>query len=153
LLKSHSPLVDYPKLGERGAKGDKEAVITILRGAQEGDADAQLEAGVLYAKAGDFKSAADWYEQAAQQGVLNAQFNLGVMYYQGQGFDRNLHAALSWFEQAAAQGHANAAKNVIAVRAQIAVLQDEQRLYDAMGVNKVAGFANLVFARQCVDRL
>lgn len=76
--------------------------------AQRGDANAEYNLGLLYAKGQgvpqDYKQAADWYRKAADQGVPAAQFNLGVIYANGQGVDANPEEARKWFSKAADHG-------------------------------------------------
>ncbi len=80
--------------------------------AEQGDANAQYNMGLLYALGQgvpqDFKRAAEWYEKAAQQGVAAAQYNLGVIYANGQGVPQNVTEARQWFARAAEQGVAQA---------------------------------------------
>ncbi len=80
--------------------------------AEQGDANAQYNMGLLYALGQgvpqDFKRAAEWYEKAARQGVAAAQYNLGVIYANGQGVPQNVTEAREWFTRAAEQGVAQA---------------------------------------------
>lgn len=84
--------------------------------AQRGDANAQYNLGLMYAKgtgvAQDLKQAAQWYEKAAQQGVAAAQYNLGVMYANGQGVPKDMQKAADWYQKAADQGIEGAANNL-----------------------------------------
>ena len=52
--------------------------------AEQGDADAQFNLGVMYDEGDgvpqDYKEAFKWYRLAAEQGDAFAQFELGVMY-------------------------------------------------------------------------
>lgn len=77
--------------------------------AQEGNADAQYNLGLLYHKgwgvARDMKQAQEWYTQAANQGQTDAMYNLGVMYASGDGVFRSDRQALPLFEHAAARSH------------------------------------------------
>lgn len=80
--------------------------------AEEGDAQAQLHLGVLYAN-GDgvpqnYANAHQWYEQAAAQGYAMAQYNLGLLYDNGDGVPQDYAKARQWYEQAAIQGDASA---------------------------------------------
>ena len=84
--------------------------------AEEGDAQAQLHLGVLYAN-GDgvpqnYANAHQWYEQAAAQGYPMAQFNLGVLYDNGDGVPQDYAKARQWYEQAADRGYAMAQTNL-----------------------------------------
>ena len=76
--------------------------------AEQGDAHAQYNLGLLYARGQgapqDYAQAIQWYRKAAEQGVPAAQYNLGVMYANGQGVGTNPEEAKSWFLKAAGQG-------------------------------------------------
>ena len=84
--------------------------------AEEGDAQAQLHLGVLYANGDgvpqDYAKARQWYEQAAAQGYAMAQYNLGVLYDNGDGVPQDYAQARQWYEQAAARGYAMAQTNL-----------------------------------------
>ena len=84
--------------------------------AEQGDADAQYNLGVMYDKGPgapqDYVQARQWYEKAAVQGDANAQSNLGVMYEKGRGVPQDYVQARQWYEKAAAQGDANALYNL-----------------------------------------
>ena len=61
----------------------------LRRAADQGNADAQFNLGVMYAEGRgvprDDAEAARWYRCAADQGEAAAQFNLGLMYAKGEG--------------------------------------------------------------------
>jgi uncharacterized protein len=84
--------------------------------ADQGDADAWTNLGVMYEKgqgvARDYRKAVRLYRLAAQQGRPNAQFNLGVMYYEGHGVAQDYGGAVRWFWLAAEQGNAAAQSNL-----------------------------------------
>ena len=56
-----------------------------LQLAEQGNADAQYNLGVMYDNGQgvrqDYAEAARWYRKAAEQGNAKAQYNLGSMYY------------------------------------------------------------------------
>ena len=72
--------------------------------ADAGQAEAQFDLGVLYAKGlgvlRDLPEAATWYRKAADQGNAEAQFALGQMYAKGWGVPRDVADALRWIEMA-----------------------------------------------------
>ena len=74
-----------------------------------GDADAQINLGVMYANGEgvpqDYAQAVAWYRKAADQGIAEAQNNLGVMYANGQGVPHDYEVAVSWYRKAANQGY------------------------------------------------
>ena len=61
--------------------------------ADQGDAGAQYNLGVMYDKAHgvpqNYAEALKWYRLAADQGDATAQYNLGFMYDEGQGVPQN----------------------------------------------------------------
>jgi TPR repeat protein len=84
--------------------------------AEQGNATAQYEVGILYAEgkgvvASDLIAAA-WFQRAADQGVAAAQYNLGVSYAEGLGVAKDDAVAVKWFRRAADQGMAYAQLNL-----------------------------------------
>jgi hypothetical protein len=76
--------------------------------AEAGDADAQLNVGLLYDTGQGVPAnpvvAASWYRRSATQGHAAAQYNLGLMYIDGRGVDHDRERAEYWLTQAAGQG-------------------------------------------------
>jgi TPR repeat protein len=76
--------------------------------AEQGDADAQTQLGIMYSNGEgvpqNFTAAVRWYRMAAEQASPFAQYNLGFMYYDGRGVPQNYQLAYMWFNLAAAQG-------------------------------------------------
>jgi len=95
---------DHTRLAELRAK------------AETGDAQAQNELGVCYAKgqgvAKDAVEAAKWYRKAAEQNLAEAQLNLGVCYDNAQGVTRDPVEAVKWYRKAAEQNLARAQFNL-----------------------------------------
>jgi TPR repeat protein len=84
--------------------------------AERGDADAQLNIGIMYER-GDGVSqnvmeASKWYRLAADQGNAQAQNNLGFLYDNGEGVTLDDAAAVKWYRMAAIQGYAKAQSNL-----------------------------------------
>lgn len=81
------------------------------RRARQGDADAQLKLGLMYALGKgmrqDYAQALHWLELAAKQGHASAQFNLGVMYAKGEGVRQDLSKAKDLFGRACDDGNQN----------------------------------------------
>jgi len=79
----------------------------ILPLAEQGDAQAQYNLGVMYDKGRgvpqDYKEAVKWYRLAAEQGVREAQYNLGNKYSKGQGVPQDYKEAVKWYRLAAEQ--------------------------------------------------
>src|SRR5215471_2521483 len=82
----------------------------LLPLAQQGDAYAQVNLGVMYQQGQgvpqNYAEAVKWYQRAAEQGLAEAQNDLGTMYYNGQGVPQDYGQAMQWFRRAADQGHA-----------------------------------------------
>lgn len=80
--------------------------------ADQGDANAQLNVGMMYdtgqGVAEDPARAVRLYRQSAERGHPAAQYNLGMMYASGRGIERDASQAKFWLEQAAEQGLQNA---------------------------------------------
>jgi len=85
-------------------------------GAQAGDANAELELAILYAKgtgvAQDYATAGTWFRAAANQGVARAQYDLGVLYERGRGVKTDLTEAANWYLKAAQAGYPLAEYNL-----------------------------------------
>jgi uncharacterized protein len=84
--------------------------------AEQGDAPAQYNLGVLYRNGlgvkRDYNEAIKWYGLAAHQGLPIAQYDLGTMYRLGQGVPQNYVLAHMWLNlSAAALGHPDAMKD------------------------------------------
>ena len=94
--------------GEGVLKDNAEAARWFRLAAEQGDADAQYNLGVMYANGkGVLKDAAEavrWYRLAAEQGLASAQYNLGVMYDNGEGVLKDAAEAVRWSRLAAEQG-------------------------------------------------
>ena len=98
-------------------RGDYALAAQLLRPlAEQGNATAQFNLGVLYAKGQgvpqDYQEALKWYRKAADQGDADAQYNLGLMYDSGRGVPQNAEEAAKWYRKAAKQGHAGAQYNL-----------------------------------------
>ena len=75
--------------------------------AEQGDADAQFNLGVMYEDGQgvtqDYKKALKWYRLAAEQGDATAGHQLGVMHHYGWGVKTNYKEALRFYRLAAPQ--------------------------------------------------
>ena len=84
--------------------------------ADQGDADAQSNLGVLYENGKgvlkDYKEAVKWYRKSADQGRASGQHNLGVMYANGKGVLKDDKEAVKWYQKAADQDYALAQNNL-----------------------------------------
>jgi uncharacterized protein len=108
---------DYQKGLEAAQRGD---FATALREwhplAEQGNADAQYNLGVMYRKGEGVtqndKEAVKWYRLAAEQGNVRAQFNLGLMHHNGDGVVQDYKEAVKLYRLAAEQVHATAQFNL-----------------------------------------
>ena len=77
--------------------------------AEQGDAKAQYNLGVMYSKGlgvpQDHKEAVRLYRLSAEQGDADAQYNLGLMYDKGQGVLQDYKEAVRLFRLSAEQGN------------------------------------------------
>jgi TPR repeat protein len=93
-----------------------EAVKECRRAAEQGDAAAQSNLGLMYDEgrgaAQDYTEALKWYRRAAEQNNATAQYNLGAMYEEGHGVLQDDAEAVKWFRRAADQGDADAQYNL-----------------------------------------
>ena len=87
-----------------------EELVELRRLAEQGDADAQYNLGVMYDNGEgvpeDNAEAVKWYRMAAEQGHAGTQFMLGLMYAYGDGVPEDDAEAVKWYRMAAEQGHA-----------------------------------------------
>jgi TPR repeat protein len=89
---------------------------TLRLEAERGDAVAQFNLGISYAKGEglpkDPAEAVKWCRKAAEQGYAKAQFNLGVCYSSGLGVPKDAAEAVKWYRKAAEQGYVDAQYNM-----------------------------------------
>ena len=90
-------------------QGDYVTALRLWRSlAEQGDADAQYNLGVMYNNGDgvprDYAEAMKWHRKAADQGNGNAQFNLGFMYDRGRGMPQSYIEAVKWYSLAANRG-------------------------------------------------
>lgn len=116
----------------RGLGDFEEEAALVRRPAEEGDASAQYELGVLYylrsmekrgwqasvqneGAAQDLAEAAKWYRRAAEQGHEKAQWHLASFYEAGDAGMRDHAEAAKWYRLAAEQGDPFAEANLAAL--------------------------------------
>ena len=111
-----------------------EAVKGYRMAAEQGNADAQLNLGMLYYTGlgvrQDYAEAVKWFRGAAEQGEADAQVSLGLMYQAGQGVPKDYVQAHMWFTLAAARGSENARKGrrIVADKMTPGQINEAQRL-------------------------
>ena len=102
--------------------------------AEEGDATAQYNLGLLYLDGHgvpqNITEAANWFRRAAEQDYTQAQHNLGAMYGSGQGVKRDYVQAYKWLNICAAKGNGGCVtqRDLIAKKLKAAQLSEAQRL-------------------------
>jgi TPR repeat protein len=116
-------------------KGDYATAFAELKPfAEQGDANAQYNLGVMYYKGKgipqDYKQAFNLYSKAAEQGNIMAQHNLGLMYFVGKGVPQDDKFAYIWSSLAANRGDSNAIKNrdILAKRLSPQILSEAQEM-------------------------
>ena len=91
-------------------------IAELRRTAEQGDAKAQHDLGVMYYNGKDvtqdYTEALEWFRRAADQGLADAQSDLGYMYSNGKGVSQDYTEALKWYRRAAEQGYAPAQYNL-----------------------------------------
>lgn len=84
----------------------------LVRDAEDGDANAQLNLGRCYYNgkgvSKDYVKAFDWTKKAAEQGHYVAQHNLAIMYFNGWGTTKSMASANEWMKKASDAGYAPA---------------------------------------------
>jgi TPR repeat protein len=108
--------------GQGVRRDDAQAAEWYRRAAEQGDASAQNNLGVMLANGQgvpqDDGQAVQWYRLAAEQGHALAQYNLGGMYNSGRGVVRDTVRSYMWMLLAADAGDpaASANKTIVARR-------------------------------------
>ena len=78
----------------------RQVVTTCNTAAQDGDASAQFDMGLMHELGlglkQDFNKAASWYKQGAEQGHSKAQNNLAAMYERGWGVEQSMEQVQRW---------------------------------------------------------
>lgn len=95
-------------------RGDHPTAIELYRhGAEQGDAQAMVVLGLLYAHGRrvekNEREAVRWFAEAAKLGYADGQYRLGWMYARGNGLPKDLKRAEQLLRQAVQQNHAAAA--------------------------------------------
>ena len=126
---------DFAKGLEAYKKGDYTAAAKEWRpDAEEGDAQAQFNVGLLYLDGKgvpqDPGEAAKWFRRSAEQGYTQAQHNLGAMYGSGQGVRKDYIEAYKWMNICAATGNAGciAQRDLLAKKLKPAQVAQAQRM-------------------------
>ncbi len=109
--------------------------------AEQGDARAQFNLGVMYEKGRgvpqDDKIALKWFTLAAEQGYARAQHNLGLMYDKGEGVPQDYKTAVKWYELATEQGKSSAQNNLKKMKSRLVSKGIDGCLFDE--IEKLTG--------------
>jgi hypothetical protein len=133
-----------------------EAVKWYRKAAEQGDAVAQNNLGVMYKKGRgvtqDYAEAVKWYRKAAQQGYARAQSNLGWMYRNGNGVPQDKITAHMWYNIAAANGNKRAVEGrdkvakTLTVEQLVKANEQEER---CIGNSNSTYFGKVIAYRDC----
>ncbi|MDY6337131.1 MAG: maltose/maltodextrin ABC transporter substrate-binding protein MalE [Succinivibrionaceae bacterium] len=97
-------------------KDDPDEVALLRKSAEQGNALAQNNLGVMYAEgkgvSRNDSEAVKWFRKSAEQGNSAGQSNLGEMYRDGLGVTPNDEEAVSWFQRSAEQWDAAGEANL-----------------------------------------
>ena len=98
--------------GQGVPKSYSKALFWRRKAADQGDAKAQYDLGVMYFSGEgvlqDYAEAIRWYQKSASQGYASGQYGLGFLYFHGYGVPRDRGEADRWFKKAADQGDPDA---------------------------------------------
>jgi TPR repeat protein len=96
-------------------KDYKEAIRLWKPLAEQGDADAQYNLGLMYDHGQgvpqDYKEGVRLYRLSAEQGNTKGQYNLGFMYAKGTGVLQDYALAHMWFNLSGSNGNKGGVKN------------------------------------------
>lgn len=102
-----------------GVEPDAEKALSwLLKAADQSDADAQSNLGIVFdtgffgMRPPDPVEAVKWFRRAASQGHDGAQYNLGVAYAEGKGVSPDHVQVVKWWTEAAEAGNARAQYNL-----------------------------------------
>ena len=114
------PQYSQQELEEINRKGDEyydakqyeKAIECFNIAAEQGNAEAQCNLGVVYFTQEKFELAVHWFQKSANQNNARAQFYIGILYSRGLGVPKNLKEAFFWLNKAAELGSADAQYNL-----------------------------------------
>src|SRR3954469_2438455 len=93
---------------QRGLVPTQADVSRLRQAAEQGDANAANDLGLLYASgrgvSQDLLQAFKWFQMAAAHGLDRGQFNVGEAYAKGRGVLSDDVQAFQWYVKAATQG-------------------------------------------------
>jgi TPR repeat protein len=142
-------------IGEVVPKDAVEAAKWFRRAAELGNADAQVQLGLMYGGGygvpNDDVEASKWFRKAAEQGHVRGQLGLGAGYQKGRGVPKDEAEAAKWYRKAAEQGNAEAQLRMgLAFNFGAGVSQDEAQAYQWF---LLAGAQGHEVAKECYTEL
>ncbi len=125
------PAAEFSSCNEPTTNGAVNSTVARYRkAAEQGDATAQKELGLLYYHGQcvpkNHAEAAIWFSKAAVQGLASAQYNLGFLFRNGYGVYKHYITAYLWYSLAAAQENASAKRELTALESEMTRLQIAQ---------------------------
>ena len=105
------------------------------KAAEQGNAEAQCQLGLLYAQGlgvtQDFEQAAEWYQRAAAKMHPKAQFNLAFLCAHGEGVEQDYIQAYMWYRLSTLYGYAQAQINLEFIAKKMTEAEIEKALWKA----------------------
>lgn len=119
-----------------------ETLSQLKRVAHEGNANAELHLGMMYAKGDNsiprnYVTADSWFEKAARQGNAHAALELANMYGSGLGVPTRSSKARYWYKRAIKNAHGNTAI-IVTAESEMASIYQQDTASDAAGPNSKA---------------
>lgn len=118
-----SPASSVSPEGAANRRGHALSPEDLRKLAEQGDADAQWQLGILYHDGDvipkDDVQAVQWFQRAAEQGYVRAQSTLGAYYWAGRGVPQDFSKAYFWSQLALAQGDENSKSRLEGLSAQM----------------------------------
>ena len=149
---------DFQKGLEAYERGDYATALREFKAlAEQGDASAQFNLGVMYKKGRgvtqDYAQAVKWYRLAAEQRDAVAQTILGFMYEKGQGVTQDYAQAVKWYRLAAEQGYAAAQNSLgLSYTTGKGVTRDYVQAHMWFNLATVQGHKNSAKGRDLVEK-
>ena len=140
----------------QGCSDRSEDIDELRTLAEQGDAAAQSNLGVSYAKGlgvpQDYAEAMKWFRKAAEQGNAPAQYNLGGSYKNGLGVPQDYKEAVKWYRKAAEQGFSQAQYNLgVSYAMGTGVPQDDVLAYIWLNLAGASGIKDATEAREAIS--
>jgi len=102
---SHKTMIPFEAILSQVVIPFSQEDIALVEKADDGEAEAQNDLGLLFLSHNKAENAAYWFELAAKQDYADAMHWLGRCYLEGQGVTKDENLAMMWLAKAAAYGH------------------------------------------------